>query len=294
MVYAETRRAGIVIKRSPKADIHCAQNLNAEGSIAMFDSHRWLLPAYAQRFRGRACEDTAHIFLHIPKTAGLTLNTALEQAYAGQRMFSIYGPKWRRSVALFRSFPQSARDRFKLVYGHQMFGLHREFTKPALYFSMLREPVARLVSFFRFAQTDPTINRKLEGHITPERLFLSGGLPVGGDNTMTRFLAGDATIDKVPPGRCTQTLFDVAAENLERAVVVGLVEEFDRSLNLFAAILDWPAIPAATTVNVSTRGDPHAIREEIKTRFPQLYAFDSRLFALAKAKFEREAVARGI
>lgn len=260
----------------------------------MFDSHRWMLRAYVQRFRGHASEDTAHIFLHIPKTAGLTLNTVLEQAYAGERTFSIYGPKWRRSVGLFRSFPQSARDSFKLVYGHQMFGLHRDFTKPTIYFSMLREPVARLVSFFRFAQTDPTINRKLGGRITMENLFLLGGLPVGGDNTMTRFLAGDATIDKVPAGQCTQTVYEVAAENLERSVVVGLVEQFDRSIRLFGAILDWPAVPPATTVNVSSGGDPQAIRQEIATRFAELYAFDDRLFALARAKFEREASARGI
>jgi hypothetical protein len=260
----------------------------------MLDDVRLIAHTYAQRFRGRPSDDTVHIFLHIPKTAGQTLKTALEQAYEGERKYKIPGPSWRRSAKIFRSFPQSARNRFKLVYGHQMYGLHTAFTKPAVYFSMLREPVARLVSFYRYAQTNSLMSRKLGGNFALENVFLEGGLPVSGDNAMTRFLAGNATIDKVPPGKCSQTLFDVAAENLERRITVGLVEQFDRSVRLYGSVLDWPAVPRATTVNVSTRGDPDAIRQEIIARFPQLYAFDDRLYALAKAKFEREAEARGV
>jgi len=264
------------------------------GIPQMFDSHRWMVAAYAQRFKGRPSEDTAHIFLHVPKTAGQTLKTSLEKIYAADRKFKIYGPRWRRSVGIFRSFPQSARDSFKLVYGHQMFGLHAAFSKPAVYFSLIREPVARLVSLYRFAQVDPNIRKRLAGRPTLENVFITGGLPVGGDNGMTRFFAGNATIDKVPPGQCTETLFEIAAENLNRFVTVGLVEEFDRSLRFFGDVLGWGAVPAATTVNVSTKGDPAALRAEIAARFPELYAYDDRLYALAASKFEREASSRGI
>jgi hypothetical protein len=260
----------------------------------MIESARWMMRAYAQRFRGRPCDDAAHIFLHVPKTAGQTLCTVLEQVYADRRKYPIYGPSWRRSIALFRGFPQSARNSFKLLYGHQMFGLHKEFTKPTVYFSMLREPVARLVSFYRFAQTDPTIMRKLNGQATMENVFLKGGLPVGGDNSMTRFLAGNATIDKVPPGRCTETLYEVAAEHLENSIVVGLVEQFDRSLRLFASVLNWSEMPPATPINASTRGDPKQIHQEITARYPELYAFDQRLYALAQVKFDRQTAARGL
>ena len=121
-----------------------------------------------------------------------------------------------------------------------------------------------------------------------------GASLVSGDNAMTRFLAGETTTGKVPTGQCSETLYDVAAEHLERLVIPGIVEQFDRSLIFFADVLGWPELPPPRTVNVSKKGDADAIRQEVTSRFPEYYAFDQRLYALACAKFERDAAARGL
>ncbi len=86
----------------------------------------------------------ALIFLHIPKTAGTTLNRIIDWQYNPLSIFTVDPHRIRATVARFKTFPEQRRRRFRVVRGHLVFGIHEFLPQSATYITMLRQPVARL------------------------------------------------------------------------------------------------------------------------------------------------------
>ena len=87
------------------------------------------------------------IHIHIPKTAGSTLNAMLSEAFGEHRQFLCALPEHAEALA---AMPQEERDRLDFIFGHYPYGLHRLFTRPVVYMTSLREPRRRILSFYRF------------------------------------------------------------------------------------------------------------------------------------------------
>jgi hypothetical protein len=60
----------------------------------------------------------ALIFLHIPKTAGTTLNRIIEWQYSPLSIFTIDAHQIRATAERFKSLPERRRRRFRVVRGH--------------------------------------------------------------------------------------------------------------------------------------------------------------------------------
>ena len=96
------------------------------------------------------------IFTHVPKSAG----TSLDHVLSG--MAAVRGLRFRRAMGtLYGIFPGAGKgdapadfahlqsdvlERLDIVSGHLPFGGHARLTHPAFYMTILREPMARLVS----------------------------------------------------------------------------------------------------------------------------------------------------
>jgi Sulfotransferase family len=86
------------------------------------------------------------IHIHIPKTAGTTINTLLGDAIRGKH-FAYSLPGHRK---MFEAMSQDERDRIDFIFGHFPYGLHKFFTRPVRYIASLREPRQRLLSFYHY------------------------------------------------------------------------------------------------------------------------------------------------
>jgi len=100
------------------------------------------------------------VFTHVPKTGGMTLDHIMMAAA------TVAGKRWRRLPMTaqrsmprherrqmfldFEQFPQDELADCDYVTGHMPFGIHRRLPRPSLYIVLLRDPVARLLSNFRF------------------------------------------------------------------------------------------------------------------------------------------------
>jgi len=159
------------------------------------------------------------VFLHIPKTAGLTVRMSIlprqyqegetfASGWAGKApaddsiavgvfveefqsigLFGVNKPDsiWfpeslPAAAARFCQLPDARRDRVRLFYSeHLEFGLHEYLARPVSYFTLLREPVARVLSHYDFAA-----DRR-----APEQMSLAGHIAACVEaNLQTRLLAG--------------------------------------------------------------------------------------------------------
>jgi hypothetical protein len=220
----------------------------------------------------------ALIFLHIPKTAGTTLNRIIEWQYSPFAIFTMDPYRIRATPERFKRLPEGRRRQLQVVRGHMLYGIHEFLPQGATYITMLREPVARVLSAYYFVLRRPL--NPLHRKVKRERLGVEDCLRLFPDrnNLQCRFIAGvaDTAIDD-------QRLLDIAKENLAKSFsVVGLCERFEESLILISKAFGW-RVPFYANQKVATtrpKVEPKLadlIREHNRLDV-ELYEFGKNLF----------------
>ena len=231
-------------------------------------------------------KDETVIFLHIPKTAGTTLHDIIGRQYVASEMHTMLLDV-PESIKQFLALSEAERGQFKMIRGHMGYGLHQFVPRPCQYFTILRDPVERVISTYYFIKRTP-------GHFfyhifKEENLTLKGYVESGYSNMMdngqTRMLAGGD--GNILEGECTQEMFEQAKENLRRSfVLVGLTERFDETLLLLRHQFGWRRL-FYIRKNVS----PHRLEKE--TLSPDtleailaMNRYDLALYEYAQSLFE--------
>ena len=181
-----------------------------------------------------ATADEAVIFLHIPKTAGTTLNRLIEWEYPLFQMYSVDPVFFRWSASHLWQLPPQRLKRTLVFKGHMLFGLHKILPQPATYITVLRDPIDRVMSAFYFMRSYKL--HPLYWKFRREKWTLEDFVRrLPRDNVQCKIVAG---AEYNSP--CTEEIFEQAKENLFRHFsVVGLSERFEESLALMKLRLGW-------------------------------------------------------
>jgi hypothetical protein len=174
------------------------------------------------------------VFLHLEKTAGSTISSALGLNYPRDRSIRISGLHKSFDQALER-IPVTERSRLRIVKGHMPYGVHLYIPSHCDYVTVLREPVGRVVSKYRHilrSNLGQPMHERVVGEAIPLEEYVESGMDnFQTENYQTRLLSGrqfDAP---------DQTSLQEAKENLRRFVVVGLTERFEETLALLRRTL---------------------------------------------------------
>jgi hypothetical protein len=226
------------------------------------------------------------IFLHVTKTAGTTLAHVAQQQYPPHRFLRTdYDfTTFRARLAMMADDEKQTID---CLFGHMAFGLHRFLPRRAVYATMLRDPVDRVISHYYYAlnATDHPLHRRVvDARMTPEDYLLSGMLAELNDGQVR--LLSAARNAGIPYGSVPRELLEVAKRNLrDHFAVVGLTERFDASLLLFGKALGWTNLHYVK-LNV-TPGRPS--RSRVSAALPRLIerynALDVELYEYARGLF---------
>ena len=206
--------------------------------------------------------DGCVIFIHLPKTGGRTLAAALRYKYPSRTLHldSLYEPLER-----IEEIPLERRRAARAITGHLHYGVHRHMPQRCDYITMLRDPVARVVSMYRFIRGNPKnwLHDEVVGSAMELEEFVLRAPDPTAENLQTRLLSGlgpgkvmalgangRLRAPDQPPPPVTEDDLALAKRNLDRFLVVGLTERFDESFILIRRALGW-RLPMYETHNVS-------------------------------------------
>jgi len=183
------------------------------------------------------------VFLHLPKTGGITLREILLRRIGHRPVLRMDEPDLH--AQWLRAQPEAWRARLALVHGHIYYGVHELLPRPCLYMTMLRDPLERVLSYYSFIRE--AADHHLHAQVREGNLNLAGcirrGLTVELDNFQVRALTSLRNIH-VPFGGVTREMLTEAKAHLDGMSLVGVTEQFDASLAHFCRALRWPRVAA--------------------------------------------------
>ena len=201
--------------------------------------HIWLL---LRRVTAKSKFDNRIAFLHIPKTAGTSLNKIIELNCPTQYRYKFYPP---HSVTA----PPPIKSTRGVLSGHFYYGYADQFFDLCDHVTFLRDPVERVISHLHWTKRyhlDPkqiTQTEYTEWFKTnPDPFeFIEYSKQWYFDNAMVRMLAGVSPT--LPFESVTREHYLLAKRNLEKFNFVGFQNSFAQDLKQLCKQYDWVFFP---------------------------------------------------
>lgn len=216
---------------------------------------------------------------HVPKTAGSSLKKLVSEtwpdavfAYKGE--LSLLEPRFD----LLQKLRASVNP--PIVMGHFSFGAHRFLGVNPRYAIVLREPLSRVTSLYRYQRSLPNSSFfEFFKRNDTMREFVSSGITEMTNNHMCRMIAGVAP----DSGKILQDrwLLEHALHNLKIFYeAVGIQEEIDLFLERIAEIMGVAKL-SMTRENV-TLGMPVELDRDTKNTVEEMNALDLELYDVVR------------
>ncbi len=202
------------------------------------------------------------IFTHVPRTAGTSLRVVAEQSLGKDRIHAIYGEDINDPVTTLMGLNLNKID---LIRGHIAFGLHEHIDRECKYIALVRDPLERVYSLFRYVRTHPGHHLYEATEGMSFQAFVESGVTAEANNGQCRQLAGlDGEFVQEPyakpehtpyGGNCHSVLLKAIANISYHYAWVANTRNFDRHLHYFIRKWQWRVVgESRTVVNVSGAG----------------------------------------
>jgi hypothetical protein len=232
------------------------------------------------------------IFLHIPKTAGSTMQGIVTVNYPKKYQFETTR-MWLNNPA-FHELSQERKHSLRVLQGHMPFGLHNELGPgTAEYFTILREPVDRVISLYYhiLRSTHHPFHKELVAKKWSYPELMRSGMWRAFDNCQVRMISGDL---QLPYGEVREEHLQKAIDNLEKYFpLVGVQHHFDAFVLQLRDRYGWK-FPYYRRHQVATNrvGKDTLTVAEIDSIREQ-NQLDEKLFRIYTERFEKNLAERG-
>lgn len=270
-------------------DEHGILHFQALASVTRLGEALARTPEFARRKQRWAASsgERAIIHLHVPKTAGTSLNTILSSNWPANSILDAHAG----DLGPLESLSQEERRKLRVIRGHLQHGIHTMLPQDVVYLCVLRRPGPRIFSFYRYVQRMPT--HPLHGVVVQQNLGFGGFLSLAAeqrpdlrneiDNGQMRRIAGHLTAGAIPRIETFQTAVQhLFAPNM----IFGLTEHF----SLFLAKLaeqNLLHLPLEMEQNVAPPGPDYVsavagLTPEERAVHDDFCSWDEELYSMCK------------
>jgi hypothetical protein len=231
-------------------------------------------------------------FVHVPKTAGTTMRIVLLWLYWWNQLLWAKGNDYLQDKAAKMSNVDLSR--VQLVAGHTRFGMHTVLPFDNFqYFTILREPVERVLSQCYYMAQKPThrLYQVIQQENLSTRALLEEGY-ISIHNVQTYWISG-ADISYFRDGTYYPDIIAQAKQNIDQYFTfVGLNEHFDESLVMLKHLMGWKRYPIYAQKNVTgTRRKQDKETEETVATIRRFNQMDLELYDYAAKYFHQQLAA---
>lgn len=215
------------------------------------------------------------VSMHVPKTAGTSFRLRLEAA-CGSRLLCDYGD-WLEittpeAIARREARAKATRGRrdqllhdYDVIHGHFVADKYMALFPNARFITFFRDPCQHAISGYQHVLRRPDLDHPAVKIISESRMTL---------------------IDSIAAFPDLQTSY-MGSMRVEDLVMVGLTEQYERSIALFEAVFGRKLPPEVTRKNVNPNrcGDSYPIDLAIRKAIEKHRAGDVELYRRAQEKF---------
>ena len=160
--------------------------------------------------------DLVLCYLHIPKSGGTSIRDVFSNAVPDGSVFDCYWALSGHTIEDLLWLSTAEKRAIRVLFGHYFFGTHTILERPATYATILRDPVDRVVSQYRYqSMTNGLPFVSADRAPTFDEMLTSGNFAY--NNLTCRMIAG------IGPRRCTDNEVLLAAKIL---IVISLLLAF--------------------------------------------------------------------
>ena len=228
------------------------------------------------------------IHIHVPKTAGTTLNSILAEGLHPNSIMALHDANMGELLA--KSMPD--RRRLRLLRGHMLYGVASKLPQPAQYLTVLRKPGPRIYSFYQYVLRTAEhplheISLKKKMSFGDFLVFATtrNDLMFEMKNGQVRRLAG---LGKSAEDQNDLAIFRRALQNIFAPdMLFGLTEHFDLFLTQLAEAGIIKA-PKVRELNVAPPGQSYetamqSLSQQEAQIFSDFTCWDDRFYAICKS-----------
>ena len=230
----------------------------------------------------RLLDDEQLFFMHIPKTAGLSLIALLDQHYVDDEICPVH-----EGYRKFLEYSPEERGLFKFIRGHFPYKLVDVLPRLPRLITFLRDPVKRTLSAIsqhkRNEEQGISYFEEKIGHLDIDQFLNHPAFGISVPNVSVKYL--NDILGRLSQEKKVMSLAR-AKERLETFDVIGFTEKFDESLAVlshtfgFLPILYFPRINVDPSRSANTQIGQNVLDRiaEINRDEIELYEYGMKLF----------------
>lgn len=225
------------------------------------------------------------VSIHIPKAGGTSFGQVLKAEF-NDRLMLDYGDwagfdspdartrrKERMTAARLRR--DEIKDRYDVIHGHFHADKYFDLFESQALVSFVRDPFQQAISNYQYLSRNPGINHPMVAIFHEQHMSIEDYLDWASVANPQSMIIG-----KVP---------------LESFAMVGITEQFDRSIALFNALFERKVLSIPTAnVNPAYEGTAYALTSDLRKRIERTRELDIGLYRRAVELFAAQAASHGI
>lgn len=226
-------------------------------------------------------------FLHVPKTAGTSVNVFLDRFYPPSSMWVFRANlPLEENLECFHALDPGMRRSLRLIRGHAPLVTGEPLVDAARTFTLLREPVRRVKSFcchVAEGKSEDLLQALPPGTFEARRLLDTFHYEL--QDLQTKILLGNDAYAHLSRRQSEAQFRSAIAAAFDRLELVGVQERYEDTMIVATLIFGWPPTSPRKRLNARETGHPVEFTGEDVRRITAMNRWDALAHRMAGERF---------